>query len=677
MSLKSIAWLVFLFAILTGIALTPVPSFSQQETAKKQVKEINLKEEITNLTTKRNLIAKELESLKKNKSNEHNLPEIEIYIKAIDWLIRTKDFDQKDTFKKANFIADQGIARASKLQTNQKLWLTTFNTPQVRAYRSAIDNSLQAYAIIYPKDFGSNKTKKYPLHMVLHGRNEKLNEVNFLYENKGDKPLSTDQDFIQLSIYGRGNNAYRWAGETDLNEALQDFTDQEKRLGREHLVDTARFVIRGFSMGGAGTWHLGLHQPDRWCVMGPGAGFTTTHGYAPNLPDKLPQQQEACLSIYDAYLYAENAFNIPVVAYSGEIDKQKQAADIMQKHIQSFGLPMEHLVAPGLEHKFPPEWQQKAFAAYAPHIAKGRASYPEKIKFVTYTLKYPKCDWVEILGLTKHYLRSRIEASFNGQSYELQSENITKVAITLPTDKSKTSFSSKSIAITFDGQKISATPILVNGSMKIILEKDDKNIWSIATPNNNMVKKAKTPGLQGPIDDAFTKGFLCVTGSGTPWNELAHKASLEELERFKKDWELFFRAELPVKKDSMVTNNDLESKNIILFGDGGSNSLIAKVLPAAPIQWNKSSIVLKNKSFTSSDHMPALIFPSPFSNKNYVVINSGHTFRTEDLKATNALLYPRWGDYAILKIAPASPLKNELQVAGIFDEFWSLTEQPK
>ena len=40
-------------------------------------------------------------------------------------------------------------------------------------------------------------------------------------------------------------------------------------------------------MGGAGTWHLGLHRPDRWCVIGPGAGFTTTHGYIKDLPEKL------------------------------------------------------------------------------------------------------------------------------------------------------------------------------------------------------------------------------------------------------------------------------------------------------------------------------------------------------------------------------------------------------
>jgi hypothetical protein len=97
----------------------------------------------------------------------------------------------------------------------------------------------------------------------------------------------------------------------------------------------------------------------------------------------------------------------------------------------------------------------------------------------------------------------------------------------------------------------------------------------------------------------------------------------------------------------------------------------------APIQWNKSSILLKNKTFNSAEHMPALIFPSPFSSKNYVVINSGHTFRTEDLKGTNALLFPRWGDYAILKISPAMPIKAELQESGIFDESWSLAEQPK
>ena len=88
------------------------------------------------------------------------------------------------------------------------------------------------------------------------------------------------------------------------------------RAGRDWL-DPHRVVLRGFSMGGAGTWHLGLHRPDRWAVIGPGAGFTTTHGYVKDLPEKLPAHIEDCLHIYDAVEYATNAFNVPVVAYAG------------------------------------------------------------------------------------------------------------------------------------------------------------------------------------------------------------------------------------------------------------------------------------------------------------------------------------------------------------------------
>ena len=93
-------------------------------------------------------------------------------------------------------------------------------------------------------------------------------------------------------------------------------------------------------MGGAGTWHIGLHHPDRFCVIGPGAGFTTTHGYIANLPKQLPDYQEKCLRIYDAVDYAENAFNVPVVAYSGEKDAQKKAADNIENALKGFKEPL-------------------------------------------------------------------------------------------------------------------------------------------------------------------------------------------------------------------------------------------------------------------------------------------------------------------------------------------------
>ena len=211
--------------------------------------------------------------------------------------------------------------------------------------------------------------------MVLHGRNDDMTEVSFLHPLNGIRKAAADQDWVQIDIYGRGNNAYRWAGETDVDEAVENFLGVEQLMGRAPLIDRNRFVLRGFSMGGAGTWHLGLHRPSQWCVIGPGAGFTTTHGYK-NLPDKLPPYQEACLSIYDAVDYAENAFDVPVVAYDGADDPQLAAARNVEEKLKPLGIPMTLLVAPGLKHEFPEEWRKKAEAEYEKYTLKGRPEQP-------------------------------------------------------------------------------------------------------------------------------------------------------------------------------------------------------------------------------------------------------------------------------------------------------------
>ena len=61
--------------------------------------------------------------------------------------------------------------------------------------------------------------------------------------------------------------------------------------------------------------------------------------YIGNLPAKLPYYQESCLRIYDAVDYAENAFDVPIVAYSGSEDAQKAAADNIEKRLKTLGLP--------------------------------------------------------------------------------------------------------------------------------------------------------------------------------------------------------------------------------------------------------------------------------------------------------------------------------------------------
>ena len=69
-----------------------------------------------------------------------------------------------------------------------------------------------------------------------------------------------------------------------------------------------------------------------------------------------------------------------------------------------------------------------------------------------------------------------------------------------------------------------------------------------------------------------------------------------------------------------------------------------------------------------AEHTLALIYPNPLDPEHYVVLNSGLTFGTKEFKGTNALLYPRLGDYAIIRRSDGA-----VMLAGIFDDEWRLS----
>ena len=207
-----------------------------------------------------------------------------IYPKAVEWITRHREYYTADIGKQILAVIDQGTMRAAAAKDGKPAWLNVPGKSVARAYRSSLDDSVQPYAVWYPPGYGTEK-KKWRIDVMLHGRDGTLTEVKFL-NGHHDRPTPKDNDFVQVDIYGRGNNAYRWAGEDDVFAALAHFSATEKDLGRGNFLDDRRVALKGFSMGGAGTWHLGLRYPDRFVAMQPGAGFTTTHGYIGSLPER-------------------------------------------------------------------------------------------------------------------------------------------------------------------------------------------------------------------------------------------------------------------------------------------------------------------------------------------------------------------------------------------------------
>lgn len=589
--------------------------------------------------------------------------DLEIYVKAVKYIQMHQEWFTADSGKQTLAVIDQGIKRAREAKsatTPTPPWLDADGKSVARGYRSRVDGSVQPYGVVYPHGYSKSSGKKWRLDVHLHGRDSSLTEVKHLNQHSG-REAPKDQDFILINIYGRGNNAYRWAGEEDVWEVIADFIQNEARRGRTS-VDPQRMVLKGFSMGGAGTWHLGLRHPSAFAALQPGAGFTNTHGYIAKLPDPLADYQERCLTIYDAYRYAPNVANVPVVAYSGEIDKQRQAAVNIEKAIEtgSYPKPMVHLIGPGLEHKFPPEWQKKAEAELQKHVGdgKGRAAFPEKVRLTTFTLKNARCDWVEVLGLVRHYDPTLVDAQWTKAGVVATTQNVTKLRLTPPKS------ANGPINLTIDGQKL----VIARFDQPFTLVKNRGN-WVL----DNVVRfDGKRPGVQGPIDDAFCGPFLCVIGTANTNHPEIDSAVKAQFDRFQREWKKHMRGELPFKKDIDVTASDRQSKNLILFGDPASNSLVAEVLPKLPLNWTSQSLQFAGKTYDAKTHLPMMIQPSPFAPDRYVVLNSGHTFHDEDFRGTNALLYARLGDYAIVRPTPTEKNRAAFDVvtAGIFGENW-------
>jgi len=74
--------------------------------------------------------------------------------------------------------------------------------------------------------------------------------------------------------------------------------------------------------------------------------------------------------------------------------------------------------------------------------------------------------------------------------------------------------------------------------------------------------------------------------------------------------------------------------------------------------------------------VPVLIQPNPLAPGRYVVLNSGHTFHEKELASLNYLLFPRLGDWAVLRVGgttpenPSLPLDESVLASGFFDERW-------
>jgi len=580
------------------------------------------------------------------------LPDVQIFHKAVDVALTYGEFHDPKEFDLARGQLKEGHRRADLLRAGKPEWTTTPGR-HPRGYVSAIDGSIQPYGFHLPETYPADPGRKRRLDTWFHGRMEHLSELNFIdwcglhFDDSvriAGGPF-TPADALVLQLYGRFCNASKFAGEMDFFEAMD-------WVKSRYAIDTERIVIRGFSMGGAASWHLGAHYAGRWAAVAPGAGFAET-------PEFLRVFQKETLTPtpferklwhwYDATDYAVNFSNTTIVAYSGELDPQKQAADIMAKAMAEEGLELKHLIGPQTGHKYHPEVWKELVRLVDDAAAKGRDPLPKKIRFTTYTTRYSDMKWVQVDGLEQHWERARVDAEQEGGVVKATTSNVSAISFPLPS-LSK---------VVLDGQELPAAPHFVKTEGK----------WAAGEPQG-LVKKH---GLQGPVDDAFLGSFIFVKPSGLPTHKPIMEWMATELPRAIGEWRRQFRGDVRVKLDTEITDDDVAGSNLILWGEPSSNKVLARILPKLPITWTQDELKAGGKSYPSLTHLPILIYPNPLNPARYVVVNSGFTDREYDY-LNNARQVPRLPDWAVVDVTtpPGTQWPGKVVAADFFNERWEL-----
>ncbi len=599
------------------------------------------------------------------------LPDVEVYEKAVRYALGYQEFHKEGEIKVAMGQLDTALERAAQLKEGKAPW-TRQTGAVVRGYRSKIDGSVQPYGLQIPESYDFDGAQPFRLDFWFHGRGETLSEVSFIDQRaRGVAGKLEPEDTIVLHPYGRYSNANKFAGEVDLFEALE-------HAKQDYRIDPNRTVVRGFSMGGAACWQFAVHFAGQWAAAQPGAGFSETEDFLKTFQQETLQPtwyERKLWHLYDCTDWAINLFNCPTIAYSGENDRQKQAADMMEKALKAENLAMVHIIGPGMEHKMHPDSLVEIESRLKSIVDQGRQVVPKQVRFTTWTLRYNTMNWVRVDAMTEHWARARVNARLEApNAVFVETEGVEAFTLEIPPGGCPLD-AVREVLVDIDGDVVTGLPVMTDRSWVSHFRKvhaGDKVSWTrVSSPFAEEEGLVKKHGLQGPIDDAFMDSFLMVKPTGEALNDKVKKWAASEFDHAVTHWRQQFRGDARVKEDDAVTEEDIAAHNLILFGDPKSNSVLAKVAPDFPIQWTSKGIQVGETTYEVGNHALALIFPNPLNPEKYVVVNSGFTYREYDY-LNNARQVPKLPDWAVIDISkPVTSQKpGDIVDAGFFGEKW-------
>ena len=120
------------------------------------------------------------------------------------------------------------------------------------------------YLLYLPPDYSKSSDKKWPLMLFLHGAGERGKDVQRVTVHGPMSLVKQGTNFPFIIVAPLCPSGEIWQ-----NEPLLQLLD---RVTKNCAVDTNRVYLTGISMGGYGTWKLGIENAARFAAIAPICG---------------------------------------------------------------------------------------------------------------------------------------------------------------------------------------------------------------------------------------------------------------------------------------------------------------------------------------------------------------------------------------------------------------------
>ena len=472
-------------------------------------------------------------------------------------------------------------------------------------YHCDLDDTDQPYSLWLPKDYAEGR--KWPLAVQLHGLGG---------GHRIGGPPRELEDWVVASPDGRGNTDYKLWGELDVVRVVEDV---KARLS----IDPDRVVLYGFSMGGSGSWQVGVHFPDLFAALGPVCGnadhrvWEKLWSWGEKNPTWMSPKKAWVEATESPAFFAENLLNLPSMPLHGDKDNvvpcdhsRSMAAELLKA-----GAPCHYVEVPGAGHGVPGD---KVAEMLKWLREQKRDPWPKRVVFKTAWRRHPGAYWVRLHRFERPFAFARIEAEATDKtSVRVKTENLEEFSLRIAAPLFDPG---QPIRASVDGVEQYRGKVPDDGWVRL-RKRDGK--W---LPSKEPEGLHKTPELEGPVEHAFMSSFVIVFGASGD-DERAKRVAADEARLLADHWNRWARGKCRMKPDREVTDDDIARCNLILVGDPATNSLVPRVMPGLPIRVEGKSIVFGDKRFEGDDLGLKLIYPNPLNPKRYVALFTGTTWR--------------------------------------------------